>query len=48
MVSGFATQATSASHFRSEPLADFGECRGLGVGNPESTGEVGAEDQQWK
>ena len=36
------------SHFRqplpAEPLADFAERRPLGVGQPQSTGEVGAED----
>ena len=38
----------NTSHFRqplpTEPLADFGERRALGVGQPQSTGDVGAED----
>jgi hypothetical protein len=44
MVSGFATQATSASHFRPSRLPISASVERSAIGKPQSTGDVGAED----
>jgi hypothetical protein len=44
MVSGWATQATSARCFGPNALGDSSECKPFRVGKPQAPGEVTAEN----